>query len=66
MSSYLRAFKELSSVDTLFQLLHGHILTKQIDSITKEAYQMKGQGSVKLPLAAFFEAVSVRIIGGSL
>ena len=38
MSSYLRAFKELAAKDTLYQLLHGHILTKQINQITKDAY----------------------------
>lgn len=42
ISSYLRAFKALSASDTLYQLLHVHILTKQIDLVTKEAYQVKG------------------------
>ena len=28
MSSFLRTFKELAANDTLYQLLHGHILTK--------------------------------------
>ena len=42
MSSYLRGFKALSATDTLYQLLHAHILTKQIDLVTKEAYQIKG------------------------
>lgn len=28
MSSYLRAFKELSAIDTFYQLLHVHILNK--------------------------------------
>ena len=79
MSSYLRAFKELGATDTLFQLLHGHILTKQIDQITKEAYQAKSQSvsqgqdpaspgaaDSKLPLAVFTEAVMTRIVKGSL
>ena len=42
MSSYLRAFKALSATDTLYQLIHAHILTKEMDKITKEAYQVKG------------------------
>ena len=70
MSSYLRAFKALEASDTLYQLLHVHILTKQIDQITKEAYQIKGQrdtnGQAQLPIQLFIEAVKVRIINGSL
>ena len=41
MSSYLRAFKALSATDTLYQLIQAHILTKEMDKITKEAYQVK-------------------------
>lgn len=38
MSSYLRSYKELGSIDTLYQMLQSHILTKQMDQIAKEAY----------------------------
>lgn len=67
MSSYLRAFKALSATDTLYQLLHAHILTKQMDLVTKEAYQVKGKPSGQLlPIQFFIKAVKERILHGSL
>ena len=68
MSSYLRAFKALSATDTLYQLIHAHILTKEMDKITKEAYQVKGQQSqhAKIPIEIFICGVKNRIIEGSL
>ena len=58
MTSYLRSFKELDQIPTMYAVMFSSFLQSQYEKIAREAYEyksstlklMKGEKDVKLPL----------------